>query len=129
MPPVTKLGDLSDWELSKHKAPKEIVPWDGMTPGYRTWVTRIHDYAQSINPNWRRVLDYVKVSKVMLNWQNLRPCKIDCLTLQELYALPYDLSTFLGSIMNNFMLHHLQSLAAGDERTGFERWRTAYLGP
>ena len=77
MPRIQQLGDMGDWRLSKIKVAKEFVAWNGMTAGYRNWVTRIHDHAQSVNANWRRVLDHIRISKTMLTWYNMWNMCID----------------------------------------------------
>ena len=61
MPPVPALQDLSRWRLNDKKVSKELKAWDGLTPGYRQWVERIHDHAQLVNPYWRRLLDIIRV--------------------------------------------------------------------
>ena len=126
MPPIPSLGDIGDWRLSKVKVGKEFTAWDGLTPTDRNWVTRVHDHAQSVNPNWRRVLDHIRMCKQMLTWFNLRSMKIDGLNPADLASLSLDLWTFIGSVVKDEYLPRRQAQAAGEEGNGFELWRSIY---
>ena len=87
---------------------------------------RIHDHAQSVHPNWRRVLDHVRVSETMLTWSKLRSMRLEGLLSADVYALALDLWTFLGTVMTDNFQPRRQALAAGEEDNGFELFRTLY---
>ena len=70
-----------------------------MTPGYRLWVTRMHDHAQMCNPGWRKVLDFARSRKHRLNFDVLRQITIDGLGPADVMMLAQDLYTFIGTVM------------------------------
>ena len=88
MPYIQGGINIKDWTLSDKKLSNEIKAWDGTTPGYKIWVTRVHGHASMVNPNWRRVLDTVRRMSDIFTWQwmmhncidGLRICTCSLLT-------------------------------------------------
>ena len=69
MPAIPPMQDLSKWRLMSEKVSPQLKAWDGLTAGYRSWVDRIHDHANLVNANWRRVLDFVRTAPTKLTWK------------------------------------------------------------
>ncbi len=66
-----------DWCLSSTKVSKEPKAWDGLTNGYRNWVTRVHDHAQLCRPGWRRLLGMVRSNENLLSFEVIRASQIN----------------------------------------------------
>ena len=99
MPDIPPVQDLSKLRLMSEKVSPQLKAWDGHSSSYKQWVERIHDHANLVNMNWRRVLDLIRTRQVRLNWSTLWVSNIDGLGPADLAFLAQDLYSFLGSVM------------------------------
>ena len=97
-----------------------------MTDGYRMCVARIHDHAQTCNPGWRRILDYVRKDQNRLTYDVLSRSQVDGLGPAELLMLSQDLWAFLGAHMTDDKMIARDVLAGGEDGNGFELWRILF---